>query len=110
MAVKKLKVDTDEVKKLSEKLDENLKDIYDARAEFIGLLDRLTDADWNNHDSKRFVRHYKRGEEQIEKDLSALEAVLQHHLESAKLEYDTLGTEVEEYFTKAFWADELVSK
>lgn len=110
MAVKTLRVDTDEIKKLSETVDEQLKIIYDARAEFIGLLDRLTDADWNNHDSRRFVRHYKRGEEQIGKDLRALEAVLQHHLESAKLEYDTLCTEVDEYFSTSFWAGGLVSK
>ena len=110
MAVKTLKVDTDEIQKLYDVVEEQLKVIYEARAEFVGLLDRLTEADWNNHDSRRFERHYKRGEEQVAKDLNALEVCLLNHLEAAKTEYDALGTEVEEYFTTAFWADELVSK
>ena len=103
MATENVVVSVERLEEMQRTLSAELDDITKAREEIANLLQRLTNADWRNHDSRRFVRHYKRGEEVVSQDLKDLDTCVNEHLGAAIAEYGALCEEVDDYFADPFW-------
>ena len=104
MAFETLTVDTDAISEMRVKLVTSFWALVQYRREIANLLDELTEADWNNSDSRRFARHYKRGEEKVNADENALRLSVVNHLPDLVKVYDQLINESERYFSDSFWA------
>lgn len=105
MAFETLTVDTEPMGEMRVKLSTSFWALVQHREEIVNLLDELTEADWNNRDSKKFVRSYKRGEEKVDKDENALRLSVINHLPDLMKVYDQLCGEAEAYFNDAFWTE-----
>lgn len=105
MAFETLTIDTERLGEMQTKLVPSFWVLVQYREEIVNLLDELMEADWNNRDSKRFARSYKRGEEKVDKDENALRLSVIHHLPDLRKVYDQLCSEAEAYFSDSFWAE-----
>lgn len=65
----------------------------------------LTDAQWSNHDSRRFKRHYEDGHKALTKSIEELNVKALGRLLDADEEYKALEEEVKNLFADSFWKD-----
>lgn len=105
MAFETLTVDTDPIAEMGVKLSTSFWSLVQYRREIANLLDELTEADWNNTDSHKFARHFKRGEEKVDADENALRLCVINHLPALRKIYDQLCDESEAYFNDSFWTE-----
>ena len=101
--MKGLQLDSEKLAKMQQDLEGQIPELWALRGEMITILDDLTDADWNNTNSRKFRRHYKRGEEKLNADVKALETSVIAHLGNAVLQYNQMVEEIEAHFKQSGW-------
>lgn len=108
MAIKGVNEDREQIKDLSRELQEHHRKLLVGRNAVVKLFDNLlTEATWNNHDSRRLKRHYTKLDERFGQDLEAFRDVSVEALSFIEITYGNLEEGVAGLFGDSFWRETL---
>ena len=109
--IKGVSADHKSVKELCISMGDRVRNLDDCRKRVKALFDELlTEASWSNHDSRRFKRHYVEGDETLDADIGALEALTASALDIAYSRYRYLELDIDKLFTDSFWKETTKTK
>lgn len=107
MAIKGVREDREAMYKLWESLDGHVDSLKEDCESVKTLFDNLLqEAAWDNRDSKKFARHYKKGHESLSSEISFFGGICSCILGS-DTDYIDLESEVAKLFTDPFWSETL---